>query len=67
LGPKSLSAKNLQVLQHIANGLCCKEISTAMNLKETAIRHHRVECIRKLKAGNIGQAIFLATQAGLLK
>ena len=56
-----LSARELQVLSLIADGFTSKEIAAKLYLSESTVKDHRKKIIKKLKAANIVEAVYLAT------
>jgi two-component system response regulator NreC len=62
----ALSARERQVLAHLARGLTSKEIAQALGLSVNTIDNHRARLLSKLGVSNTPAAIRLATRRGLL-
>lgn len=62
----SLSARQLEVLHHAANGLTIPETAQAMHLAVSTVHYHQQVILTALKARNVANAVLLACQAGVL-
>ena len=61
-----LSARELQVLEHLASGCSNKEIAEALFVAPGTVKAHLHHIFRKLRAGSRLQAVAHAREAGLL-
>ncbi|QPH55276.1 response regulator transcription factor [Pontivivens ytuae] len=62
---KTLSARELQVLEGLCRGESNKEIARTLDLQEVTIKLHVKTLCRKLEAKNRTQAAMIAKEAGL--
>jgi len=62
----ALSARERQVLTHLAQGLTSKEIAQELGLSVNTIDNHRARLLSKLNVNNTAAAIRLATRQGLI-
>ena len=66
-GPRMpLTARELQVLVLIADGLTNREIGQQLGMVEQSVKNHISNLLRKLRAANRTAAVTAARQAGLL-
>ena len=66
-GPtRSLTERELTVLQYISEGLTYTEISAAIGYSHDSVLKTSTRILRKLNARNRAHAVFLACQAGIL-
>lgn len=63
---KSVTAREFEVLQHIADGLANKEIARECDVTEATVKFHRRNLYAKLGVGRRSQLIQRARAAGLL-
>jgi LuxR family quorum sensing-dependent transcriptional regulator len=56
----------IEALYWAARGKTSQETAIILNLKENTIATYRKEAIKKLNASNITNAVWLATEVGLL-
>jgi DNA-binding NarL/FixJ family response regulator len=63
---RSLSAREIDVLRHVANGRSNKEIGLAMTLSPLTIKSHLARISRKLGIGDRAGLVAIATRAGVL-
>jgi DNA-binding NarL/FixJ family response regulator len=61
-----LSARELQVLRHLAEGLSNKEIARAIGVSEHTVKFHVNAILGKLGAQSRTEAVVKATRAGLI-
>ncbi|HQY94057.1 response regulator transcription factor [Caldilinea sp.] len=61
-----LSARELEVLRHLAEGLSNKEIARALAISENTIKFHVNAILGKLGAQSRTEAVVRATRAGLI-
>jgi two-component system response regulator DesR len=61
-----LSARELDVLQHLSAGLSNPEVATALNLSRHTVKQHTSAVYRKLSVRNRAQAASRAQELGLL-
>ena len=64
--PESLTPRELEVLQLVAQGLANKDIAQALVISERTVKFHVSSIMGKLGAGNRTEAVSLATQQGLV-
>lgn len=65
-GGARLSSRQLEVLQHLANGRGTKQIAEALCISPSTVRHH-IQCILgRLKAHHRLEAVALARRIGLV-
>lgn len=64
--PARLSAREREVLQHLAQGLATKQIARSLGITERTVKFHVSSIFTKLGATNRAQAVALAAQQGLL-
>lgn len=63
---RSLSAREIEVLKSVAQGMSNKEIGAQMNLSPLTIKSHLARISRKLGTGDRAGLVAIATRAGLL-
>lgn len=61
-----LSPRELQVLEHLAEGRSNKEIARELDIREPTVKLHMKTLFRKIGASNRTQAAMIARDAGLL-
>ena len=62
---QSLSARELQMLQALLNGMSNKQIADDLGISIRTVEMHRASLMRKLQARSLADAVILATSAGL--
>jgi DNA-binding NarL/FixJ family response regulator len=62
----SLTPRELEVLQQLAQGLQNKEIAAALVISERTVKFHVSAIMGKLGAGNRTEAVTIAAQRGLI-
>lgn len=62
----ALSARELEVLRLVADGLPTKQIAASLSISERTVKFHVNSIFHKLGADNRAQAVALAAQRGLL-
>lgn len=62
---KQLSARERQVIRHVASGLSTKEISRMMGLSPKTVDNHRTRIMQKLEIHNVVELVNFAHRAGL--
>jgi DNA-binding NarL/FixJ family response regulator len=62
----ALSARELEVLRLVADGLPTKQIASSLSISERTVKFHVNSIFHKLGADNRAQAVALAAQRGLL-
>jgi two-component system, NarL family, response regulator len=67
VGHPELSKRELQVLQHMANGRSNMEIAHILNISEDAVRGHVRSILTRLDAMGRTEAIAIATRRGLIQ
>jgi len=65
--PAQLTARELEVLELVAEGLRNAEIADRLVLSRRTVDHHVSAILRKLDAGTRGEAVAAAGRAGLFK
>ena len=60
-----LTAREREVLEHLAQGLDNAQIAAHLGLSEKTVRNHLTHIFDKIDVENRGQAIVLAREAGL--
>jgi len=64
---EALTAREVEVLQFLANGRSNKEISAALSISEATVKTHLGNIFRKLDVLSRTEAIAIATRRGLIK
>ena len=64
--PSTLTAREVEVLVLVAQGLTNQEIATRLNVSETTVRFHVSNILAKLKLANRTQAVLYALKEGLV-
>lgn len=65
--PNALTAREIEVLHHLADGLTADQIATRLERSSSTVRQH-IETLRtKLGARNATHAVHLGHAAGYLK
>lgn len=64
---EGFSPRELEVLRHLAAGLSNKEISTALNMAGSTVKHHLERIFAKLDANDRTQAVTIAVQRGIVR
>jgi two-component system, NarL family, response regulator len=62
-----LTKRELQVLQHIANGRSNKEIGSILYISEATVKGHVQSILAKLEASGRAEAISIAAKRGLIR
>lgn len=61
-----LTARETEILNHIARGLLNKQIATALGISEQTIKNHVTSILRKLNANARTEAVVVAIRQGLI-
>jgi len=61
-----LTGRELEVLQHLAQGLANKQIGAALGISEHTVKFHVASIYAKLGAANRAEAVRLGVQSGLV-
>jgi DNA-binding NarL/FixJ family response regulator len=61
-----LSAREVEVLQHVANGRSNKEIGAALGLSALTVKSHLARIARKLGTGDRAEMVMLSLRAGVI-
>jgi DNA-binding NarL/FixJ family response regulator len=64
--PDALTARELEVLRLLAQGLQNKEIAVRLSISERTVKFHVSAILQKLDAGNRTEALRIAAQRGLV-
>jgi DNA-binding NarL/FixJ family response regulator len=64
---KDLSEREVEVLQHVADGKSNKEVATALTISEKTVKAHLRSIFRKLEVGDRAQAVATAMRRGLVE
>jgi len=65
--PKELSERELQVLQHFADGLTYKEIAAALDISPRTVEAHKLNLLKKLNANTVIGMLREAIRQGLIR
>ena len=65
--PANLTARELEVLRHVASGMSNREIASTLHVSETTIRTHIVHLLDKLDLRNRIQVAVYAHAAGITR
>jgi DNA-binding NarL/FixJ family response regulator len=65
--PEKLTARELEVLALVAQGLPNKEIADRLAISQRTVKYHVSSIMGKLGAGNRTEAVALAVQQGLVE
>lgn len=65
--PTPLSAREIEVVKLISQGLIAKEIADALNLSTHTIYTHRKNIMKKLKLGSSSELVLYAVNSGILQ
>lgn len=65
-GAESLTAREMEVLRLLAQGMVNKEIAAALSITERTVKFHVSAIMGKLGAGNRTEAVRIAVQRGLI-
>ena len=65
--PRELSAREIEVLQLVADGQSNKEIGEALNLSALTVKSHLSRIGRKVATGDRAQMVALAMRAGVIR
>ena len=63
---KDLTARELDVLRAVAEGLTTKEIAARLRLQERTVKWHLTRIFARLGAHNRAEAISIAYEAGVI-
>ncbi len=62
-----LTARETEVLRHMAQGLSNKEIACALSVSGETVKTHVANILAKLRAANRSQAAMLALKRGIVR
>lgn len=65
-GPESMSAREIEVLQLVADGKSNKDIGVALGLSALTVKSHLARIARKLGTGDRAEMVILALRAGVI-
>ncbi|WP_460445086.1 response regulator transcription factor [Angustibacter aerolatus] len=63
---EQLSTREVEVLQHVANGRSNKEIGAALGLSALTVKSHLARIARKVGTGDRAEMVMLALRAGVI-
>jgi DNA-binding CsgD family transcriptional regulator len=63
---EQLSAREVEVLQHVANGRSNKEIGVSLGLSALTVKSHLARIARKVGTGDRAEMVMLALRAGVI-
>lgn len=63
---KKLSDREIEVLQHVANGRSNKEIGVSLGLSALTVKSHLARIARKLGTGDRAEMVMIAMRAGVV-
>jgi DNA-binding NarL/FixJ family response regulator len=66
-GHEALSAREIEILQHVARGRTNKEIAAALFISEATVKTHLLHIFGKLDAQDRTQAVTVALERGVLR
>ncbi len=66
-GHEALSAREIEILQHVARGRSNKEIAAALFISEATVKTHLLHIFGKLDAQDRTQAVTVALERGVLR
>lgn len=61
-----LTAREVEVLQHLGEGMTVKQCAEKMGLSSSTVDNHKTKIMKRLKVNNVVQLIRLANREGLL-
>jgi two-component system, NarL family, response regulator DegU len=64
---KGLSEREIEVLQHVADGKSNKEVAATLTISEKTVKAHLRSIFRKLEVGDRAQAVATAMRRGLVE
>lgn len=64
---RELSDREIEVLQHVAEGNSNKEVAAALSISEKTVKAHLRSVFRKLEVGDRAQAVATAMRKGLVE
>ena len=62
-----LTAREVEVLAHVAKGLRNKEIGVALSISEETVQNHMKHILSKLRVNDRTRAVVVATQRGIIR
>jgi len=63
----SLSRREIEVLEHVAQGETSKEIAAALGIRERTVNWHIAQAFARLGAGSRSEAVALAMERGIVR
>jgi DNA-binding NarL/FixJ family response regulator len=66
-GQESLSAREIEILDHVARGRTNKEIGAALFISEATVKTHLLHIFAKLEVQDRTQAVTVALHRGILR
>jgi DNA-binding NarL/FixJ family response regulator len=66
-GHEALSAREIEILEHVARGQTNKEIGSALFISEATVKTHLLHIFAKLDVQDRTQAVTVALERGILR
>jgi DNA-binding NarL/FixJ family response regulator len=60
----TLTDREREILEHVANGMSNKEVARSLDLQEKTVKHYMTNILKKLQVRNRVEAAILAREAG---
>lgn len=60
----TLTGREREILEHVADGMSNKEVARALDLQEKTVKHYMTNILKKLQVRNRVEAAILAREAG---
>jgi DNA-binding NarL/FixJ family response regulator len=64
--PTPLSAREIEIVRHVASGLIAKEIAGKLNLSTHTVYTHRKNIMKKLQIGSTSELVLYAVNEGIV-
>ena len=66
MGISKLSAREIEILQYMAEGFTAKEIAATLTISQLTVKKHRENLLRKTKAKNAAHLVAIGIKNGLI-